>query len=103
KCSKCLFVYVILSPFIKPKTLEKIFGKNLLKDGSLKPLMDQLTGKRGFKPFECVGTPQEVAAALSFLSRTKDNREANKILRSWDSYNFVPKKLSRILKQEVLT
>ena len=102
KCSKCLFVYVILSPFIKPKTLEKIFRKNLLKDQSLAPLMDRLTGKRGFKPFEFVGTPQEVAAALSFLSRTKDNREANKILRSWDSYNFVPKKLSRILKQKVL-
>ena len=95
KCSKCLFVYVILSPFIKPKTLEKIFRKNLLKDQSLAPLMDRLTGKRGFKPFECVGTPREVAAALS--------GKTDRILRSWDSYNFVPKKLSRILKQEVLT
>ena len=95
KCSKCLFVYVILSPFIKPKTLEKIFRKNLLKDQSLAPLMDRLTGKRGFKPFECVGTPREVAAALS--------GKTDRILRSWDSYNFIPQKLSRILKQEVLT
>jgi len=94
KCSKCLFVYVILSPFIKPKTLEKIFRKNLLKDQSLAPLMDRLTGKRGFKPFECVGTPREVAAALS--------GKTDRILRSWDSYNFIPQKLSRILKQKVL-
>src|SRR3989344_913260 len=95
KCSKCLFVYVILSPFIKPKTLEKIFRKNLLKDQSLAPLMDRLTGKRGFKPFVCVGTPREVAAALS--------GKTDRTLRSWDSYNFIPQKLSRILKQEVLT
>ncbi len=100
-CSKCLFVYIILSPFVTQKTLEKIFKKNLLKDKSLKPLMEQLSGKRGFKPFECVGTPQEVNAALSLFSPTKDNREAAKILRSWNSHNFVSLELARILKNSL--
>ncbi len=101
KCAKCLFVYVILSPFVKQKTLEKIFRKNLLKDRSLAPLMEQLSGKRGFKPFECVGTPQEVAAAISLLNRAKDNKGASKILRSWNSRNFVPLELARILKNSL--
>ncbi|MDO8655397.1 MAG: hypothetical protein Q7R48_03195 [bacterium] len=93
KCSKCLFVYVILSPFIAPKILERIFRKNLLKDRSLAPLMDQLTGKRGFKPFECVGTPQEVNAALS--------GKTGKLLRSWNTRNFIPPALARILKNSL--
>jgi hypothetical protein len=63
-CPKCLFTYTILSPFVKPETLEKIFGANLLDDVSLKPIMDELDGETAIKPFECVGTPLEVNASL---------------------------------------
>jgi len=59
-----LFTYVILSPFLPQEKLEKIFGKNLLKDNSLEVIMDELDGKAAVKPFECVGTPEEVNAAL---------------------------------------
>ena len=41
-----------------------IFGKNLLDDKSLIPLFEELIGIRNFKPFECVGTPEEVKEAL---------------------------------------
>ncbi|MBI4123178.1 MAG: hypothetical protein HY458_02365 [Parcubacteria group bacterium] len=101
RCPKCLFTYIIISPFVAQKTLERIFNKNLLKDKSLAPLMGQLTGERGFKPFECVGTSEEVNAALSILDRTKDTREANKILRSWNKRNLVPPALARILKNSL--
>ena len=43
-CAKCLFTYLILSPFIPQDKLESIFGKNLFRDVNLWPLLRQLTG-----------------------------------------------------------
>ena len=64
-CAKCLFAYIILSPFIAPERLDAIFGKNMLDDKSLQLEFDQLTGHAETKPFECVGTVSEVNSALS--------------------------------------
>lgn len=64
-CPKCLFAFIILSPFIAPARLEQIFGKNLLNDTDLGHFFDQLTGKAETKPFECVGTISEVHTALA--------------------------------------
>ena len=63
-CAKCLFAYIILSPFIPPERLNAIFGKNMLDDRELRPYFDQLVGRAETKPFECVGTIQEVHTAL---------------------------------------
>ena len=64
-CAKCLFAYIILSPFIPPHRLNAIFGKAMLDDIGLRPLFEQLTGQAETKPFECVGTISEVHSALS--------------------------------------
>lgn len=64
-CSKCLFTYMILYPYLKKEKLVNIFGKDLYEDKKLLPLLQQLTGERGFKPFECVGTAKESRRALS--------------------------------------
>jgi hypothetical protein len=64
-CAKCLFAYIILSPFIEPETLNAIFGKSMLDDESLKLYFVQLIGKEAQKPFECVGTVDEVNSALA--------------------------------------
>ena len=64
-CAKCLFAYIILSPFIAPDRLAAIFGRNLLDDGSMLPLLQELAGCTEAKPFECVGTVEEVRAALA--------------------------------------
>ena len=69
KCAKCLFAYIILSPFIPPERLNGIFGKSMLDDMELKPYFDQLLGHAETKPFECVGTIGEVQAALSMTLR----------------------------------
>lgn len=69
QCSKCLFVYMILYPYLKKRELLKIFGKDLFEDKKLLPLMHQLTGERGFKPFECVGTRKECKKALKLSLR----------------------------------
>ncbi|MBP5758421.1 MAG: hypothetical protein J6W45_03360, partial [Bacteroidales bacterium] len=69
RCPKCLFAYIILSPFIEPATMERIFGNNLLSDSDLQLYFDELIGKRPTKPFECVGTIDEVVAALQMTKR----------------------------------
>ncbi len=74
KCSKCLFTYIILSPFVEPDELEKIFGKNLLDDKELLPVFRELTGKTESKPFECVGTIDEIHLALHNSKQNKLSR-----------------------------
>lgn len=64
-CSKCLFSFIILSPFLKPETLTGIFGHNLLDDPSLEKTLEELSGISDIKPFECVGTIDEVNVAMS--------------------------------------
>jgi len=65
-CPKCLFTRIILDPFMGDDKLKTIFGKELFEDESLQPILDELTGVADVKPFECVGTPDEVNAALSY-------------------------------------
>lgn len=63
-CAKCLFVYCILSPFVCAETLTGIFGENLLEKPALRKELDALCAFTPVKPFECVGTAEEVRAAL---------------------------------------
>ncbi len=77
KCPKCLFVYIILAPFIEKDELIDIFGRDLLDDLELKKYFDELTGKEKTKPFECVGTREEVNEAISMIKeKYKDNLPA---------------------------
>jgi len=64
RCPKCLFTFIVLSPFIEPVKLVKIFGKNLFEDDSLSGILEQLNGQQEVKPFECIGTVYEVNIAL---------------------------------------
>lgn len=66
-CAKCLFAYIIFSPFMPQAALERIFGRNLLADASMLPLLKELDGETPVKPFECVGTVAEVNWALQRL------------------------------------
>jgi len=68
KCPKCLFTFIILSPFLAPEQLVEIFGSNLLNDRELQVYFDELTGVAEVKPFECIGTVDEVNAALCFAA-----------------------------------
>jgi UDP-N-acetyl-alpha-D-muramoyl-L-alanyl-L-glutamate epimerase len=65
KCPKCLFTYIILSPFLEPDILKGLFGKNLLDDPGLEEIYNELSGNTDIKPFECVGTIDEVRLAMS--------------------------------------
>lgn len=64
KCPKCLFTYIILSPFIRNERLVNIFGKDLYRDKEQLTHFNELTGISEVKPFECVGTVYEVNIAI---------------------------------------
>ena len=73
KCPKCLFTWLALSPFISRDELTDIFGKDLLNDNDLRPILDQLDGSVEVKPFECVGTVGEVMACVNNILQHDDN------------------------------
>jgi len=68
-CPKCVFVYSILAPHLSDEVLNQIFGSDILSNPQNKEVTEQLLGLTGFKPFECVGTPEEVRAALGRLRK----------------------------------
>jgi hypothetical protein len=74
-CPKCLFVYTLLSPFLSRGNLNKIFDKELFSDISLLNYLDELTGVAKVKPFECVGTLDEVNSALSITAQIDDYKD----------------------------
>lgn len=63
-CSKCLFVYAILSPFVEASELSGIFGYDLWNQADLMADWRKLLGAEAVKPFECVGTVEEVQYAV---------------------------------------
>jgi len=103
KCSKCLFTYIVLSPFIGHGQLMQIFGKDLFEDESLIPLLEQLCGIAEEKPFECVGTLEEVNAAIRTYIQKNQDREMLVLLmhyvRHKDQDKVLPDKMELLLKE----
>lgn len=79
-CPKCAFVYTILRPFLSEEEILSIFGRELYEDKNLETLFRELAGISGIKPFECVGTNEEVILAMQM---------------AWEKF---PKKLPFILE-----
>lgn len=69
-CPKCLFVCLILSPFLNRAELTEIFGKDLLDDQAMENYFIELIGQSEHKPFECVGSISEVNLAVSLAIRS---------------------------------
>ncbi len=76
KCPKCLFTFVILSPFLSSESLQSIFCRNLFEDVELVTELEALCGLAPEKPFECVGTLDDVNIAL-IAAIKKHDREHN--------------------------
>lgn len=121
RCPKCLFVYVILSPFLKHDEMVSIFGKDMLSDISLLPTLEKLIGLTPEKPFECVGRCDEVNAALQELLRQYETnglqlpellkyyRELNisteydidELIKSYDENNHIPEQFVQAIKNKI--
>ena len=64
-CSKCLFIYIILSPFLTKEERIKIFKEDLYNREDLLDTFIEILGYSTNKPFECVGTYEEARLAVS--------------------------------------
>ncbi len=115
-CPKCLFVYIILSPFLSEEELIEIFGEKLLDKESLDEDFRQLAGIEENKPFECVGTRREVLACLkhyidkggkSLLTDRYIKQlstvfyDVSEMLGEWNDENSVPEDLLNGLEEKM--
>lgn len=69
KCPKCAFTGVLLAAFLPRNNVVAIQGGDVLTEPSLVGMYRQLLGLEGHKPFECVGTPHETAAAFHLAQK----------------------------------
>ena len=68
-CDKCLFVNLVLAPFLSRRALREIFSSEPLSDPDRVEQLRILIGiGLDHKPFECVGDPDESAVALTAVS-----------------------------------
>ena len=73
-CAKCLYVFIMLYPFVPLDHLQIIFGNNLLNDQSLTDIFVGLINPDTTKPFECVGTREEINFSLKLaIENTSGN------------------------------
>ncbi len=123
-CPKCLFVCLILSPFLSREEVVRIFGRDMLEDEALYPLLEKLTGLLEEKPFECVGSREEVNTAIALtiqrLEREKEplpkllerykktglygryHRHGERLLRYFDEENLVPEPWKSLVRERCL-
>jgi UDP-N-acetyl-alpha-D-muramoyl-L-alanyl-L-glutamate epimerase len=66
KCAKCLSTFILLYAHLG-KSVKEIFPSNLYEDEELLPLMESLMDESKVKPFECIGTREELKVGL-FMS-----------------------------------
>lgn len=113
RCPKCLFTWLAMSPFISRKELTDIFGKDLLSDKELRPILDQLDGSVEVKPFECVGTVGEVRACINEILQhdynlkdtilegvdKTDDTTVSEYISQFDKNNNLPELFKNILKE----
>jgi hypothetical protein len=65
-----------MAPFLKRKQSVGLFGSDVLDNPVNLPLAEELAGFTDAKPWECVGTVDEVSAALSHLLDDSEWRDA---------------------------
>jgi len=76
ECDKCLFINLILAPFLSRTSLVDIFGHEPLSDPAREGQLRTLVGLgQEHKPFECVGDPDESAVALERVSELAEWRD----------------------------
>lgn len=68
-CPKCLYVYIMLCGHLTEVDTQSIFKTNMLDNMNLKDIFEGLIKPDKDKPFECVGTKEEVNLSLNMYLR----------------------------------
>lgn len=121
-CAKCLFVYLLMAAYLEDEDCVSIFGQDMLNNEELYPILMELCGLSENKPFECVGTREEVVAAISLgiEKRVKQNKplgilyqkylnqvgtleliSLDEIKGEWNDEHQIPKHLLNLVKEKV--
>lgn len=119
ECSKCLFVFASLYPFLKKETLLGIFGENLFRRKDLLPLARKMTGEGENKPWECVGTFAETRALFHLALKEEElpllawfeseiepkypelEQKSKRIFDSWNEEHNLPPAFKKVLAHEI--
>ena len=116
-CSKCLSTYILLYPFVDTNKIINLFGNDLFKSERLLTILKDLVVDHRVKPFECVGTREELKICLVYIihnykerlplllnwfknnTPTKfDETRLDKLLKSNANSSNLPKNFDRLLK-----
>ena len=121
-CAKCLFVCIMMSAYLSPAEVRNIFGRDMLNDPDMQDLFEQLTGLVDNKPFECVGTRDEVntAAAMAIHGYNERGEELPVLYQyytktdyydfyrdrktdwhAWNDRNLLPAEFAQILRKRL--
>ena len=104
RCSKCVFVFLILSNFIGVDDLKRFFWENLFDIPELEDIFWELIWLKNHKPFECVWTIEE--SSFSFFNALKKYNNAyyyilekfkDSMIEQW-KYKDVKKVEDKLLK-----
>jgi hypothetical protein len=129
RCAKCVSVFMTMAPFISRDDMVAIFGKDVFEDADAIALVRSLLGIEGTKPFECVGTRQELLAGLFLSIRRRKagsaalppllaraereilpaigippdelNRLSATILSAWSERHYLPPEFAQRLKSQL--
>ena len=118
-CPKCLFVFTILSPFLYREKEVRIFGNDMFENKELLNTFIELCGYGENKPFECVGTFDEINYAvgktiislkekgeklpylLEYYDKNYELKVDDAILSYYNKNNNLPEEYSKILKERL--
>lgn len=121
-CAKCLFVSVILSPFLPYAKIAELLDSDIMNLQEMIPVLEELCGALPNKPFECVGSRNEVNIALCLAIKRAEAAgeplpllmqhykalplfaqyaaEADSFGGEWDDNHNVPAALAEIVRRE---
>lgn len=120
ECPKCLFIYLLFSPFISQEELKNIFSVNMLEDGKNLTEFEKLIGVGDEKSFECVGSRAEINFAIKKAITKIDDDKLPLLLQTYkekymkidnsnidfdkyfDENNNVPDYLLEKIKKEII-
>lgn len=104
ECAKCLFVYSLLSPHLYKDELVNIFGKDLFAQESLLKTFKELLGYENVKPFDCVGTFEEINYAITKTIKNMDKDNLPVLLdyyyKNYYNENILNKNLEKYYNNE---
>jgi hypothetical protein len=121
-CAKCLFVCLMMSAYLETQEVIAIFGRDMLNDPEMRELFQQLTGILDDKPFECVGTRDEVNTAICMSIRAMQEKkeelpllfkeyqktkyydfykDSNVNMLAYNKENLLPEEYAALIKEEL--